>query len=552
LRGATLALFLLLAAAGCSKTRQPEFSTERITATVKTLSADDFEGRAPATAGERKTVDYIVAQLKDIGLQPGGDALPDGSRAWTQDVPLVRSEIRGPMVFDVHLGREVAHWTQGGEVTIRATQAGAAELKLANAPLVFIGYGISAPERNWDDFKGIDLKGKVALVLVNDPDYESGSGDFGGKAMTYYGRWTYKYEELARRGAAGALVIHETAPASYGWETVKNSNGGPVFDVRRENPLAQHVPLEGWIQREAASLLLQKAGLSWQQLKVQAATRDFRPVELKGVTVDVSFRVALDEVVSKNVIGVLPGASHADEWLLYSAHWDHLGVGTPDASGDAIFNGAVDNAAGVGQLLEIARAFQRAPRTHRSVGFLFVCAEEQGLLGSEYYATHPLYPLATTVALLNTDSPRPTSPARDFMTSGDAPVTLQDSLIEVGRSLNRQHSPDTRPQAGLFFRSDHFSFAKRGVPAISFKSGDDLIDGGVAAGKAWLEAYDRDRYHQPADEFDPATWRSDGIAADAALLYALGRRLADSREWPEWKAGSEFKAIRDASSAERR
>jgi len=550
-RTSTVALLLVLAAASCSKT-QPEFSTERITSTVKTLSADDFEGRAPATAGERKTVDYIVAQLKDIGLQPGGDASPDGSRAWTQDVPLVRSEIMGPMIFDVHLGREVAHWTQGGEVTIRATQAGATQLKLSNAPLMFIGYGVSAPERNWDDFKGVDLKGKVALVLVNDPDYESGSGDFGGRAMTYYGRWTYKYEELARRGAAGALVIHETAPASYGWETVKNSNGGPVFDVRRENPLAQHVPLEGWIQREAASLLLQKAGLSWQQLKAQAATRDFHPMELKGVTVDVSLHVALDEVVSKNVIGVLPGASHPDEWLFYSAHWDHLGVGTPDASGDAIFNGAVDNAAGVAQLLELARAFERAPRTQRSVGFLFVCAEEQGLLGSEYYATHPLYPLATTVAVLNTDSPRPTSPARDFMTSGDAPVTLQDSLIEVARSLDRQHSPDTRSQAGLFFRSDHFSFAKRGVPAISFKSGDDLIDGGAAAGKAWLEAYDRDRYHQPADEFDPATWRSDGIAADAALLYALGRRLADSREWPEWKAGSEFKAIRDASSAERR
>ena len=550
--GRTLfALLLALAIAGCSRS-QPEFSAERITSTVRTLAADDFEGRAPATAGERKTVDYLVTQLKEAGLQPGGDLLPDGTRAWTQDVPLERAEITGPMTFDVRFGREVAHWTQGGEVTIRASQTGVEELKLTNAPLVFIGYGISAPERNWDDFKDVDVKGKVALVLVNDPDFEGGTGDFGGRAMTYYGRWTYKYEELARRGAAGALVIHETAPASYGWETVKNSNGGPVFDVRRENPLAQHVPIEGWIQREAASLLLQKAGLNWQQLKAQAATREFRPVDLKGVTLDVSFHVAREQVVSKKVIGILPGNSHADEWLIYTAHWDHLGIGNPDATGDATFNGAVDNAAGVAQLLEIARAFERAPRTQRSLGFLLVSAEEQGLLGSEYYATHPLYPLARTVAVLNTDSPRPTPPARDFMTAGDAAVTLQDSLIEVGRSLNRIHSPDTRSQAGLFYRSDHFSFAKRGVPAISFKSGDDLAEGGVAAGRAWLEAYDRDRYHQPADEFDAATWRSDGIAADAALLYALGRRLADSREWPEWKAGSEFKAIRDASRTERR
>jgi len=544
-------LILAFGITSCSGPR-PEFDAARITRTVQTLAGDDFEGRAPATAGERKTVDYLIGQLKDAKLQPGGDPLPDGGRAWTQDLPLVRSEITGPMTFDVHYGHDVAHWTQGGEVTIRATQTGAQELKLAGAPLVFIGYGVAAPERNWDDFKGVDLKGKVALVLVNDPDFETGTGDFGGRAMTYYGRWTYKYEELARRGAAGALVIHETEPASYGWETVRNSNGGPLFDVQRENPLAEHVPLEGWIQREAASLLLQKAGFNLSQLKSQAATREFRPVELKGVTLDVAFHIAREQVVSKNVIGVLPGTSHADEWLLYTAHWDHFGIGKPDAEGDAIFNGAVDNAAGVAEVLEIARAFERAPRTQRSLGFLFVGAEEQGLLGSEYYATHPLYPLARTVADLNIDSPRPTGPARDFTTSGDAPVTLQDALIDVGRAFDRRHSPDTRPQAGLFYRSDHFSFAKRGVPAISFKSGDDLVEGGQAAGRSWIEAYDRDRYHQPSDEFDPAVWRSDGIAADAALLYALGRRLADSREWPQWKAGSEFKAIRDASSAERR
>jgi len=324
-----------------------------------------------------------------------------------------------------------------------------------------------------------------------------------------------------------------------------------VFDVQRDDPRAAHVPVEGWIQRDAAALLLQKAGLSFDDLKAQARERTFRPTELKGVTLDVSFRVKREQVVSKNIVAVLPGGNHADEWVLYTAHWDHLGTGKPDADGDAIFNGAVDNAAGVAQLLEIARAFQKAPRTQRSLGFLFVGAEEQGLLGSEYYATHPLYPLEKTVADLNTDSPRPTAPARDYMTSGDAPLTLMDTLVEVGREFKRTHSPDSRPQAGLFFRSDHFSFAKRGVPAISFKSGDDLLEGGVAAGRAWVEAYDKNRYHQPNDEFDAKSWRSDGIAADALLLYTLGRRLAESREWPEWKEGSEFRAIRESSAAQR-
>jgi Zn-dependent M28 family amino/carboxypeptidase len=530
--------------------RPPQFDQARITHDVSVLSGDDFEGRAPASAGEKKTVDYLVSRLSDAGLAPGGDLQPNG-RAWTQDVPLVRTEINSPVSVQTIVGTERMQWAQGAEVAIRAAQNGATAVNLAQVPVVFVGYGVAAPERNWDDFKGVDLQGKIALILVNDPDFEAGSGDFGGRAMTYYGRWTYKYEEMARRGAAGALVIHETAPASYGWETVKNSNTGPVFDVQRDDPRAAHVPLEGWIQRDAAALLLQKAGLSFDNLKALAQTRAFKPTVLQGVTLNISFGVKREAVVSKNIIAVLPGTKHAAEWVLYTAHWDHLGIRAPDADGDAIFNGAVDNAAGVAQLLEIARAFQKSPRTERSLAFMFVGAEEQGLLGSEYYATHPLYPLEKTVANLNTDSPRPIAPARDFMTAGDAPLTLMDSLIEVGRERKRSHSPDSRPQAGLFFRSDHFSFAKRGVPAISFKGGDDLTEGGVAAGKAWAEAYEKQRYHQPNDEFDAKTWRSDGIAADAAILYTLGRRLADSRQWPEWKPGSEFKATRDASAAQR-
>ena len=270
------------------------------------------------------------------------------------------------------------------------------------------------------------------------------------------------------------------------------------------------------------------------------------------MTFSTGFEVNLEQVTSSNVIGVLEGRSRPDEWVIYTAHWDHLGIGLPDAEGDSIFNGAVDNAGGVAQLIEIARAFAQVKRTQRSVAFLFTAAEEKGLLGSEYYADNPVYPLAKTVGILNTDSPRPTSPAKDFTTAGDAPVTLQDMLIEEGRKFERTYSPDAMPQAGMFFRSDHFPLARRGVPAISFKSGQNLSEGGPEAGRLWMDTYERDRYHQPADEFDPETWRSDGMAADAALLYALGHRLADSREWPEWKEGSEFKATRDETAAERR
>ena len=544
------ASLLVLALAACAP-RAPVFDADRITADVRILSSDEFAGRAPASEGETLTIAHLVAQLKSAGLEPGGERQPDGSRVWTQDVPLLRTQIDGPANVTIHAKAEMLVWTQGEETTIRAPLTGAEQVTIDNAPLVFVGYGVSAPERQWDDFKDLDLAGKVALILVNDPDFETGAGDFGGKAMTYYGRWTYKFEEAARRGAVGALVIHETAPAAYGWATVKNSNAATMFDVVRTDPAAYHAPVEGWIQRDAAALLLARAGLDYEQLKTQARTREFRPTLLPGVTFSTQLAVRKEQVVSRNVIGVLPGRSRADEWVFYTAHWDHMGVGLADASGDAIYNGAVDNAAGTAQLLEIARGYAKSRRPARSVGFLFVAAEEKGLLGSEYYAANPLYPLAKTVAVLNSDAPQPVAPARDFSTSGDAPLTLQDTLIEVGRSFQRRYTPESRPEAGLFFRSDHFPFAKRGVPAISFKSGEDLTEGGTAAGQAIRDAYTNDRYHQPADEFEAATWRSDGIAADAALLYALGRRLADSQEWPEWKAGAEFKAARDASAAER-
>ena len=442
-------------------------------------------------------------------------------------------------------------WAQGEQIAIRAAQTGISRLTVKDAPIVFLGYGVTAPERNWDDFKGVDMKGKIGLVLINDPDFETGKGDFGGKAMTYYGRWTYKFEEAARRGAIGFLVIHETDPASYGWATVKNSNTNTIFDIIRANPFEAHAPLEGWVQRDATVGLFKAAGLDFEALKAKAQTRDFRPVELTGVTFSTDYAVRAQKIVSKNVVARKPGRKHPDETVIYTAHWDHLGVGLPDARGDKIYNGALDNSLGTASLLEISRQYAAAPAPDRSVVFLAVTAEEKGLLGSEYYAANPVYPLATTAGVINMDGGATAGPARDFTTSGDAPLTLQDDLVALGAKRGRTYSPDPRPGAGSFFRSDHFPFAKRGVPAISFGSGQDLIDGGRIKGEALARDYTTNRYHQPADEWSPS-WNLAGAAQDGALLYDLGRELANSRRWPDWKAGSEFRGVRAGSADQRK
>lgn len=550
-----LSAALMALASGAAVAAPPAIDASRILQDIQVLSSDAYEGRGPATAGEEKTVAYLIAQMKAAGLQPAGDPLKDGSRAWTQDVPLARSVTKGPVAVSLTLGGETKTWTQGQEIAIRATLIGD-HLTVRNAPVVFVGYGVKAPERNWDDFKGMDLKGKVALVLVNDPDFESGpetknGGDFGGKAMTYYGRWTYKFEEAARQGAIGFLVIHETAPASYGWATVKNSNTNEIFDVIRKDPLKDHAPLEAWVQRDAAIAMMQAAGLDFETLKKQAQTRAFTPVELKGVSFSADYAVDAQKVVSKNVVGTIPGTKFPNERVFYTAHWDHLGVGLPDAKGDKIYNGALDNASGTSMLLELARISAQAPKPERSLMFMSVTAEEKGLLGTEYYASAPLYPLATTVGVLNMDGVGPNGLAHDFTTSGDAPLTLQDELVVVGKAHDRYYSPDPRPEAGSFFRSDHFPFAKVGVPAISFGGGRDLFEGGKEAGAAKARAYTADRYHQPADEFDP-TWDPKGFTADGTLLFELGQKLANSRIWPEWKTGAEFKAERDKTAAMRK
>ncbi|UHQ23875.1 M28 family metallopeptidase [Lysobacter sp. 5GHs7-4] len=545
-----VASMLSLSVSAALAAEAPKFDPQRLSDEVKTLSSDEFEGRGPATAGETKTIDYVVAQMKAAGLQPGGD-LKDGQRAWTQAVPLKRAQIDGTPTLSVTVAGKSQRLSQGNEIAVRAALDGSSKVSIADAPLVFAGYGVKAPERNWDDFKGVDLKGKIAVVLINDPDFESGAGDFGGKAMTYYGRWTYKYEEAARQGAVGLLIVHETDPASYGWATVKNSNTNTMFDVVRDRPGATHPTMEGWIQRDFAVDLFKRAGLDFDALKRQAQTRDFKPVELKGATLSASYQVKSEIITSQNIVGRVDGAQRPDETVIYSAHWDHLGVGAPDAKGDTIYNGAVDNATGTAALIEMGRAFAHGPKPQRSVVFLAVTAEEKGLLGSEYYSSKPLYPLAKTVAVINTDALDPTGPARDFTTSGSAKQELLDELIDLAKRWDLSYVTDPKPEAGHFFRSDHFPFAKRGVPAISFGSGDDKVDGGRAAGEAAQQAYTADRYHQPADQWE-ASWSFTGMARDLELLYTLGNGLANSKRWPNWSQDSEFRAARDASAGERK
>jgi Zn-dependent M28 family amino/carboxypeptidase len=545
---------IALAAVPLTAASMGTFSPYRLSEIDKTISSDAFQGRGVNTPAEVKSVNYIIDQFRSSGLEPGGDVV-NGKRSWTQAVPLLQSEIVGAPQMTLNLGNgQSLPLTQGNEIAMRSPMNGQTSVNLANVPLVFVGYGIAAPERNWDDFKGEDVKGKLLVVLVNDPDFEAAPGEpvagkFGGKAMTYYGRWTYKYEEAARRGAAGVLVVHETAPASYGWNTVKNSNTNTMFDIVRQNPAAVHTPFETWIQLPLAQQIFAASGLNFEQAKVAARRADFQPIPLKA-TLSANLQAQVATITSHNVVGLLPGKKYPDETVIYTAHWDHLGIGKPDTRGDTIYNGAVDNGTGIAQLIEQARAFVRGPRPDRSVVFLAVTAEEKGLLGSEYYATHPLYPLAKTVGVLNTDSMGVWGPEKNFSISGTAKLDLLDDLIAAGKQEGRYFTPDPHPESGGFYRSDHFSFAKQGVPAISFKPGNDLLNGGIARGEALASDYTAKRYHQPADEFDPK-WDFRGMAQDAYLLHLVGERLANSREWPNWSPNSEFRATRDKSAAER-
>lgn len=519
-------------------------STARLEADVKTLSSDAFQGRAPGTAGETKTVDWLIAQFKAMGLKPGGR---DGS--WTQPVPLVHTRIgAGP----ISLG--VMPVTQGDGIYV-STVRPVDRATIANAPMVFVGYGVHAPERGWDDFKGFDLKGKVAVFLVNDPDFEATQGDdsvgkFGGKRMTYYGRWTYKFEEAARRGAIGALIVHDTLGAGYGWATVV-APAGENYDIVRQ-PGDDRVLLQGWIQGDTAQQLFAASGLDLAAQRRAARRSDFRPVDLKP-RFSADLPVTHDTANSRNVLAILPGKTHPDETIMFGAHWDAYGIGAPDSQGRTIRPGANDDALGAAGVLELARVFAKRPRTDRSLVFALWSAEERGLLGSETYAADPIYPVGKTVANLTLDILQTAGPAKDVMLVGGGQDSLEDDLAAAVTAQGRVVTPETLPERGLFYRADHFSLARRGVPTLllmAISGAPDLVQGGRAAGQAWLDGYMK-CYHQTCDLWDPS-WDLRGAADDVGLFLTIGQRLANSRRWPTWRSDSEFKAIREQTAAARR
>ena len=525
-------------------------SPERISAIVRELASDRFQGRAPGTPGEAVTVDDLIARFKALGLSPAGE-----HGGWTQDVPLVRTQVKPGSTVTVTTHGATRPLVQAQDVYVNTVQ-GRDEVKVS-APLVFVGYGVHAPERGWDDFKGADLRGKVLVFLVNDPDFEAQPGEpafgrFGGQAMTYYGRWTYKYEEAARRGAAGALIVHEAPGAGYGWVTVAAPQG-ENYDVVRGPADAPRVPFQGWLQRGAAVELFRSAGVDFEALKRQARTPGFRPTPLDAsITVDLKVDHAV--VRSRNVLAKIPGAKRPAESVMVSAHWDAYGVGAPDASGDRIRHGAADDATGVAGVLEIARALKAGPAPDRTVLFGIWTAEERGLLGSETYGVRPTTALPLMAANLTMDTLQEAGPARDVVLVGQGQSSLDGLLADAARRQGRTVTPDSHPERGLFYRADHFSLAKRGVPVLlimGIGGGPDLVDGGRAAGDRWVADYTAHAYHQPGDRWTPQLdFR--GAAQDVEALLAMTRRLAFSREWPAWTAGSEFKAARDASAAQRR
>lgn len=523
---------------------KPAFDAAVLSQHVRTLASAEFEGRAPATAGEDKTVDYLVDALKKAGVQPGGE-----EGGWVQRVPLVRAQVQGEVQASLQVGGQAQALANGDDVVLQTLQP-VDRAQVEDAPLVFVGYGVDAPERGWDDYKGVDLKGKVAIVLVNDPDFETGSGPFDGRGMTYYGRWTYKYEELARKGAVGVLIVHETEPAAYGWATVRASGLSPVFDIERDNARTYHTHLRGWMQRELAVSLFKRAGLDFDAAKQQAQGRDFKPVPLGDATLTARFAVKRERVVSRNVIGKLQGDTRPQESVIYSAHWDAFGAGEADKQGDHIRHGALDNATGVASVLELARAFAAGPRPQRSLLFIAFTAEEKGLLGAMHYAAHPLMPLESTAAVINMEMFSNSGRMRDIASWGNGRVSLEGDLERIAKDNGRGYLHDPSPESGFFYRADHFAFARAGVPAITAGAGEDLVEGGREKGKALIAGYFKDCYHQPCDRWTPA-WNAEGHAEDTQLLYALGKEIANSRAWPQWQEGSEFKAVR-AKSAQAR
>jgi len=521
----------------------PSIVAADVLARDKAISDDAFEGRGPGTPNGEAAAQWIADEMKRIGLKPGNHG------SYFQEVPSVKIALdaaHSSLVFHTaqsavtpNFPEETVYWTP---------QYANADVDVKAAPLVFVGYGVVAPEYHWDDYAGIDVKGKTVVVLINDPGNEDRPGDptfFKGRAMTYYGRWTYKYEEAARHGAAAVIIVHETGPAAYGWQVVRNSNSGNKLWLVAPDKNTGMVPIEGWITLDTAQDLFKRAGLDYVALKAAANKPGFKAVEMAGETLDVHAHSTFTLLNTRNVIGIVPGTRRPNEYFLYTAHWDHLGI-KPDVAGpDKIYNGAIDNGMGVSSILEIGEAFVHSrPHPQRSIAIICWSLEEQGLLGSEYFAQHPLWPLSHIVGGVNLDGGLAEGHAHDLVLIGNGSSELEDILADVLKTQGRVISPDPQPENGGFYRSDHISLSRVGVPMLDPAGGYDLLVGGKEAGQAVRDEYRAKHYHQPSDEFDP-NWDISGVIDDLKALKDLGARVANSDVWPDWYAGNEFRAIRD-------
>ena len=545
----SLPLLLLAAAPAARRPAPPRpISVGTLKTVTQVLSSDAYEGRAPTTPAEAKTVAYIVERFQAAGLKPGNRG------QWTQDVPMVEITAQNVQPFTFTGGRSpvaMAYRTEMVAGTYRVTSS----ISVQNSPVVFVGYGITAPEQKWDDYAGVDVRGKTVVILVNDPDWQTMSrqGPFEGRAMTWYGRWPYKFENAAKHGAAAAIIVHDTEPAAYPWAVVQSSWTGPQYELDEAGGHADQSQVIGWMQLAKARELFTSAGRDFTAAVAAAKTRGFKAMPL-GVTMSTGFDNAIKRSMSKNVIGVLPGTAAPGDTVLYTAHWDHLGRcdAVPGPHGpDDICNGALDNASGVAGLVALAEAHAKAGPAKRSTVFMAVTAEESGLLGSRYYAEHPVFPLGRTVGGVNMDGLNVLGRTRDFVLTGAGKSEIEDMARPLVAAQGRRISPEPHPERGGYYRSDHFSFAKLGVPMLDGGSGQNLVVGGAAAGARAAEDYVAHRYHKPADEYD-ATWNWAGAVEDLQVYYALGRKLADTPGlWPNWYPTAEFRGIRDRSRAEK-
>jgi Zn-dependent M28 family amino/carboxypeptidase len=532
---------------GAVLTTSPDITAPDLAARIKELADDKYEGRGPGTVAGEASASWIASEMKRIGLAPGN---PDGTYiqtvkmvAQTVDPATSSLKVAGPdgKTWDYRMGPEVVFLTKDQKN---------ATVSFADSDMVFVGYGVVAPEANWNDYAGVDVKGKTVVMFVNDPGFITNDDSlFNGKAMTYYGRWTYKYEQAARQGATAAIIIHEEKPAAYGWNVVESSWTGEQGDLVRADAGASRTKLEGWIQLNLATELFKAAGLDIDAMRAAANKRGFKAVPMTGLKASATINQTIDFRDSQNVIGTVKGAEAPDEHLLLMAHWDHLGKSpSDDPTADVINNGAVDNATGVAAILEIAEKVAAGPAPKRSVTFLAVTLEESGLLGSAYFAENPLIPLKNIVAGINIDALQPSGPAKDITVIGAGASQLEDVLKSVLADKGRVITPDGHPENGYFYRSDHISLAKKGVPMLYVDSGVDLVTGGVEAGDAFGQEYTDKAYHSPADEFSD-NWNLDGMAEDVNVDYEVINRLANSTDWPNWYDGNEFKALRDAQRA---